>query len=962
MSKLRFKRKAVSPVITILLIIIIAIAAALIAYAWVIGYLGFTTQKASNAIRIDSVTFEHPYLKIYVQNVGQGTVQFKSTECVYIDGLLNPDCTLDPPGDLKEGNTVTLNVQPLQVFRNQRAKIKVITIDGTFAEFTTTITTTSPSTNIPPSAAFTFSINGDTVDFTDASSDSDGHIDTWAWTFGDTGTSTAQSPSHLYASAGTYTVTLTVTDNHGATDAFSDSVTVSLSNVRPTAEFTFTTTGLTAYFTDASSDSDGHIDTWAWTFGDTGTSTAQSPSHLYASAGTYTVRLTVTDDDGATGYIEHDVTVSLLQYQVTFAYTGLDATASGTVVTVNGVAKIYTDFPVILTVNSGDTVTYSYGSTVASSTSGKRFRLDTTTGPASPISGPTTVTFNYKTQYRLTMATNFGTTTPAVGDTWYDTGSQVTISATAPSVGAGERYVWNGWTGSGTGSYTGTNNPATNAVTMNAPITETASWTHQYLATKLVYTAGTSQSLTKNQVSSVITVQRQDAYGNPVTSGSITVSLSTTETSSGKFYSDSGGTTQITSVPINSGSSSASFYYKDTAAGTPTLTASSGSLTPATTQFTINNYKLVFTIGGGQSLATGERSSKITVQRQTSTGSAYTSGTITVNLATSATLTGTFEDSSGTNEITVTISNGQNFASFYYRDTAPGTPTLTASATGYTSAQTVFTITGKAIPDIASSFTPSNSIAPGSQVTDTAMLTSATFDASGTFTYFLYSGVYPSGTFVDSSIHTVTNGIVPNSKAFTISTADAYYFLTSYSGDSKNNAVPTKWPEAFIVWPKSQTILLHPNADTSDNHLGIYGANSHYQCVNQVVADNDTTYVYAQSWSYWTDDTYQISNPTHTGTVSYVTINAVGRTTGVGRLQLSLETHGQEYDGTNNPGYDFPLTPTWREYTAMWARNPSTGNAWTWSEIDDLLIGCSLYRQSGDARCTQVYVEIYWTP
>ena len=48
---------------------------------------------------------------------------------------------------------------------------------------------------------------------------------------------------------------------------------------------------------------------------------------------------------------------------------------------------------------------------------------------------------------------------------------------------AGEQYVWNGWTGTGSGSYTGTNNPATNAVTMNAAITETASWTHQYQVT-----------------------------------------------------------------------------------------------------------------------------------------------------------------------------------------------------------------------------------------------------------------------------------------------------------------------------------------------------------------------------------------------------------------------------------------------------------------------------------------------
>ncbi len=106
-------------------------------------------------------------------------------------------------------------------------------------------------------------------------------------------------------------------------------------------------------------------------------------------------------------------------------------------------------------------------------------------------------------------------------------------------------------------------------------------------ASKLWYTVGSGQSVYAGSVSSVITVQVQDSNGNPVTSGA-TVSLSTTATGSGTFYSDSGGNTQITSLIISSGQSSGSFYYKDTTAGTPTLTASATGLTSATTQFTIN--------------------------------------------------------------------------------------------------------------------------------------------------------------------------------------------------------------------------------------------------------------------------------------------------------------------------------------------------------------------------------------
>jgi PKD repeat protein len=59
------------------------------------------------------------------------------------------------------------------------------------------------------------------------SSDPDGSIVGYAWTFGDGGTSSVASPSHTYASAGTYTATLTVTDNGGAANAANVTITVS---------------------------------------------------------------------------------------------------------------------------------------------------------------------------------------------------------------------------------------------------------------------------------------------------------------------------------------------------------------------------------------------------------------------------------------------------------------------------------------------------------------------------------------------------------------------------------------------------------------------------------------------------------------------------------------------------------------------------------------------------------------
>jgi flagellin-like protein len=146
-TKIRRSVRAISPVIAVLLMIAIAVVASLVAYAWVIGLIGNTTTTASNSMLIQSTghTSDTNTVVVYVQNVGQGTLELRQAESVYFNGILmNIDSSSPALSDglttFSPGATASLTTN-YPYTANEKLKIKVVATDGTFAEYTQTGTT-----------------------------------------------------------------------------------------------------------------------------------------------------------------------------------------------------------------------------------------------------------------------------------------------------------------------------------------------------------------------------------------------------------------------------------------------------------------------------------------------------------------------------------------------------------------------------------------------------------------------------------------------------------------------------------------------------------------------------------------------------------------------------------------------------------------------------------------------------
>ena len=136
---------------------------------------------------------------------------------------------------------------------------------------------------------FTSSVTDLTATFTNSSSNATSYV----WDFGDnSGTSTDENPTYTYTAGGIYTVKLTAS-NDSESKEFTSTVAVIDPAAAPVASFTSNISFLNVTFANTSA----NATSYQWDFGDnSGTSTDENPTYMYASPGTYTVTLTAIKD------------------------------------------------------------------------------------------------------------------------------------------------------------------------------------------------------------------------------------------------------------------------------------------------------------------------------------------------------------------------------------------------------------------------------------------------------------------------------------------------------------------------------------------------------------------------------------------------------------------------------------------------------------------------------------------
>ena len=158
---------------------------------------------------------------------------------------------------------------------------------------------------------------------------------------------------------------------------------------------------------------------------------------------------------------------------------------------------------------------------------------------------------------------------------------------------------------------------------------------------------------------------------------------------------------------------------------------------------------------------------------------------------------------------------------------------------------------------------------------------------------------------------------------------------------------------------------LRPNAAGDETNIDAQYPDSgaHWDKVDEATADDDSTYIYYHSSEgAYERDLYNLPASSGSGTINKITVYFRAYRYGE-HAKASIKSDSVVTDGT-----EVTLSSDYTTYSQEWTTNPADDAAWEWTDIDALQVGVSL--KGGfdppdnyyDAYCTQVYVEVDYTP
>ena len=340
-------------------------------------------------------------------DLGNGTISF----------LKNPSATYFTPGSYTIKLTVSNSTDTATIVKTEYVNV--------FAQ---------------PDVQFTSSLTSGCfplpIQFTDQSIANNGNINLWQWDFGDGLSSALQNPLHIYKTIGNYTVTLRVRNSNGCLNILSKTKYIQI-NSGASADFSNDypdncSLPVAINFNNLSTGSG--VLSYKWFFGDGTTSNQTTPSHLYTSLGTYSIKLIVTNSSGCTDTIIKQAAINIVKIKASFTNPDTVCTQKLFVFTNNSVPiplsnkwdfgdstfstlinpeKIYTtpgNYQVKLIANFGNCADTSFKNIIVAAKTTSQFISD---GEISCVP-PFKVNFTNQSLNSFTYQWNFGDSTTSV--------------------------------------------------------------------------------------------------------------------------------------------------------------------------------------------------------------------------------------------------------------------------------------------------------------------------------------------------------------------------------------------------------------------------------------------------------------------------------------------------------------------------------------------------------------------